>query len=81
MNEISNKALMYTVGIIISAVISFYLFWSGILFIWLNTTGAWVTKSGLKAFGSLVLAVIFFGLFLYFISKVKKLNNERNAKT
>jgi len=81
MNEISNKALKYTVGIIISAFISFYSFWSGILFIWLNTSNAWVTRAGLKAFGTLIVAVIFFGVFLYFIGKVKKLNNERNEKT
>ena len=80
MNEISNKALKYTVGIIISAFISFYSFWSGILFVWLHASEAWVSRAGLKAFVALFLAVIFFGVFVYFVSKVRKLNNERNTK-
>jgi hypothetical protein len=80
-NGISNKSASYTFGIIISAIVSFYSFWSAIFFIWLNANGAWVSEAWVKSFSSLLIGIISFALFIYFIKKVVKLNKERNAKT
>ena len=80
MNTKSKKVIFYILGIVLSAALSFYAFWSAIFYAWMNANGSWsAEKAAPWAYGSLALSALFFVLFIYFIVKVVKLRKVRHA--
>jgi polyferredoxin len=70
MKQNSIKYLLYSIGIIFSALLSFYALWSSIFYSWMNANGSWRSEQALPwALGSLVISCIFFGTFILFIVK------------
>ena len=80
MNSQTKKSLLYFLGIVVSAILSFYAFWSAIYYAWMNANGSWsAEKAAPWAYGSLTLAVIFFVSTIYFIVKIIKSGKSNNA--
>ncbi len=80
MNTKVKKAILYVLGLIASAVISFYAVSSTIFYAWMNANGSWsAEKAAPWAFGSLAISIVFIIPFIYFIVKIFKLRNTANA--
>jgi len=77
MNKKTKAITLYIVGVVISAALSFYAFWSAVFYAWMNANGSWsAEKAAPWAYGSLILCGVFFALFVYFIIKIVKLRKK-----
>ena len=71
-----KQLALYLVGILLSAAISFYTFWSAVFYGWMNANGSWsAEKSAPWAYGFFSLSVIFCILSVYLIVKSVKFIN------
>ena len=82
MKKKTKKGIIYFTGIIISAALSFYAFWSAIFYAWMNANGSWTAEKAKPwAFGSLAACAVLLVLAVYFLIKFIQAIKEKSHTT
>ncbi len=77
-NMTKRSRTLLWLGAVLSPVASFFAFWSGVFYAWMNASGSWsAERAAMWAYPCFALALVFLALFGWCVWRLIRLSNAR----